>query len=420
MASVYGQTSDSDTLRLTLEACLEYAFRNSYGRQSQKLSETAKEELYEQGKMERFPSLSASVGENLSHTRGSSAEWSGSYGISTGMTLYQGGQINQSIRQNKLTAEQAGYQSTQYDNNLIIQILQNFLTALGNEELLKYQQTVLCTSAEQAKQGREFFRVGQILESDYLLLEAQLATDSSNVLETGINRDNNLSLLKVLLSIDPGMPLRLVYPDTALIRTLLVLPEEGYVLERSLNASPELQISAYDVRIAETGLKIVRSAYYPSLNLNGSIGTGHNDDFSGFGNQLRDRLNEQIGATLSIPVFNRNRTRSNVIQSKIALEQAELNRKQVELDVRQSILQEYRDVVVSAGKYRSSEIRQEAYFRSFEVYKALYRAGSITTTDLLQQQNSYINAINEYIQNKYGFILKRKILDVYMGEYSKI
>jgi hypothetical protein len=33
----------------------------------------------------------------------------------------------------------------------------------------------------------------------------------------------------------------------------------------------------------------------------------------------------------------------------------------------------------------------------------------------LQQQNNYINVLNDYIQSKYGFMLKRKVLDVYMG-----
>ena len=46
----------------------------------------------------------------------------------------------------------------------------------------------------------------------------------------------------------------------------------------------------------------------------------------------------------------------------------------------------------------------------------MFSAGSITAVELLQQQNNYISAMNDYIQSKYTFMLQRKVLDVYMGE----
>ena len=41
--------------------------------------------------------------------------------------------------------------------------------------------------------------------------------------------------------------------------------------------------------------------------------------------------------------------------------------------------------------------------------------GSITAADLLTQQNNYLSALNTYMQNKYSFVLQRKILDILMG-----
>lgn len=48
----------------------------------------------------------------------------------------------------------------QYDDNLSIQILQAFLTILGNEELLKYQEEVLNSSYEIMRQGAVKFEAG--------------------------------------------------------------------------------------------------------------------------------------------------------------------------------------------------------------------------------------------------------------------
>ena len=50
------------------------------------------------------------------------------------------------------------------------------------------------------------------------------------------------------------------------------------------------------------------------------------------------------------------------------------------------------------------------------MYNVKFKMGAIVITDLLQQQDNYISAINDYIQAKYSFLLSRKILDVYTGE----
>lgn len=417
---LHAQENNQAPLRFTLEQCLDYAFGYNYNRQSMKLTEDAKEDAYQQSKMERLPNLNASFSENLNSSKDNSPSWNGSYGLNTSVTLYQGGSITNTIEQSKLQKEQSVYQTSQYENELTIQILQAFLSVLGNEELLKYQEAVVIASEEQVKQGKEQFQVGKILESDYLLLDAQYATDKNNIVDTRIARDNSLLTLKSLLSMDPLNQLEIVYPDTAAVREMSFFPTQDYVLEQSMLTMPDLKITDYNVDIAKVGIKLSKSGYFPTLTLNGSIGTGHSNDYSNFGTQLSDRLNEQIGLTLSVPIYDRSRTKSKVTQSKIALRQAENDRLQTELNIRQTVIQEYQNVISAYNKYEATDVKQNAYLKTFEVYRAQFHAGAITAVDLLQQQNNYISALNDFIQSKYGFMLKRKILDVYMGVQVKM
>ena len=399
----------------TIEDCISYALDKNYNKQQLKLSEESKEASLSQAKSERLPSLNATVSENFKNTK-SDHSWNGSYGISTDVTLFQGGAINNTIEQSKLEVEQAAYQTAQYENDLTIQILQSFISILGNDELLKYQQAVIKTSKEQLNQGKEQFKVGQILESDYLMLEAQYANDLNSIVDTEIARNNNLITLKGLLSMEPSADLQIIHPDTSAIDRVTVLPNQEYVVERTMAYLPDLKVSQYNVAIATLGIKQSQSSYYPTISLGASIGTGHTKDYSNFGTQLSDQLNEQVGLTLSIPIFNKNRTKTNVAKSRIALKQAELDKLQTELTVKQSITQEYQNLVSALNKYNVTDIRQNAYKKTFEAYSAQFNVGSITVVDLLQQQNNYISALNDYIQSKYSFILLRKVLDVYMGE----
>lgn len=410
---------DSDVYRLNLEQCLDYAFANNYGLQSYGLTKESKEWSYRQSKNERLPDVNISLSESFSNAK-SGTTWSGNDGINAGMTLYKGGNLNAQIKKAQQQLEQSDHEIKQQENYLTIQILQAFLTVLGNDELLKYQETVLTTSEEQMKQGEIMYQAGSILESDYLLLKAQYATDYSNIVNTRIARDNSILALKALLSMNPSLTLEIVPPDTSAVNSLAQLPTQDYVVERAWATLPQLKLAESNISIAETGVKISRSGFFPTLSLSAGVNTGHSPDFEKYGTQIGDNLKENVSLSLSIPIFNNLRNKTNVAQSKIALEQAELEQRQTELDLIQTLTQEYQNVVSAYAKYEALSVKELAYRESFKAFNVQFNAGAITPVDLLQQQNNYISALNDYIQGKYDFILKRKILDVYMGEPVKM
>ena len=404
---------DTLSLKFTLEECLEYAFSNSYERQSMELSNKSQQLSYKQSKEQRLPSVNASLGESFSNNA-SGANFSGNIGINAGMPIYQGGQINATIKQEKLSCEQSEIELQRYDDDLSIQILQSFLTILGNQELLNYQKSVLNSSREAMKQGKRKYEVGAILESDYLLLAAQYASDTNNIVDTQMDIENNMINLKVLLSMDPMQELEIVSPDTAIINSLASFPSLEESVAQSIAYSPNLKISNYNIEIAKQSLRIAKSNYYPTVNLSAGVNTGHYN-YKNIGGQLTTQLSEQIGVSVNIPIYNRGSSKLRVKQSKIALEQTQLSYEQDVLSVRQNIVQEYQNMISSYNKYNVSKQTKDAYLKSFEAYNVQFQYGSITAVELLQQQNSYLNALNNFIQNKYSFILQRKILDVYMG-----
>lgn len=98
------------------------------------------------------------------------------------------------------------------------------------------------------------------------------------------------------------------------------------------------------------------------------------------------------------------------------MQQAELEYKQSIKDIEQTLINEYGEVLSTMSRYKASAIKENAYYSSFMAYTEKFKAGAITTVQLLQQQNDYISAVNDYVQNKYTFMLQRKILDVRIGE----
>jgi len=407
---------ESHAYRFSLEDCLRFAVANSNERKTMELTGESLETSYQQSRQQRLPSVSASFGENFSNNADG---WSvsGNVGVGSSVTIYQGGNINNTIEQNRLNMERNEVQMERYDNQLTLQILQSFLTILGNQEMLKYQLEVLNTSREQLGQGRARYRVGTILESDLLLLEAQYYSDSNNVVDTRINIENNLLAMKVLLSMDPTDQLEIISPDTDNLDAMKEsLPTEEEAISLAMDYLPDLRLSDYDIRLAENSVDLARGNYFPSISANANLGMGVLA-FDGNGNrQWYGRPSESLGVSMSIPIYSRGSIRANVTKSQIALEQARINYEQAQLEVRQTVVQAYRDVLSAYNAYKVSQLREEAYSKSFNVYNLQYQYGNITTVDLLQQQNNYLNVLNTYIQNKYSLVMKRLILDVYMGK----
>lgn len=411
-----GIAQEHQSYRFTLEDCLRFAFANSYERKTMELTGKSLEASYEQSKQQRLPSLSASVGQNLSNNENG---WStsGNVGVGSSVTIYQGGNINNTIEQNRLNVERNEVQLQRYDNQLTLQILQSFLTILGNQELVSYQQEVLNTSRAQLKQGQARHRLGTILESDLLLLEAQYYSDSNNVADTRINIENNLLDLKVLLSMNPSDDLEIVAPNTDNLEMLKeTLPTEEEAVSLAMETMPDLRMSDYDIRLAEKSVDLARGNYFPSISANANVGMGILSYDSDGNSKWYGTPTESVGVSMSIPIYSRGQTKANVKKSRIALEQAQLDYEQSTLAVRQSAVQAYRNVVSAYNAYQVSQVKENAYSKSFNAYNMQYQYGNITTVELLQQQNNYLNALNSYIQNKYSLLMKRKILDVYMGK----
>ena len=416
LAAFSVKAQESHSYQFTLEDCLRFAVANSNERKSMELTSKSLETTYEQSKQQRLPNLSASVGQNFSNNENG---WStsGSVGVGSSVTIYQGGNINNTIEQNRLNVERNAVQLERYDNQLTTQILQSFLTILGNQELLKYQLEVLNASREQMKQGRARYKAGSILESDMLLLESQYYSDSNNVVDTRINIENNLLDLKVLLSMNPTDELGIVVPDTENLDALKeTLPTEEEAVSLAMEYMPDLRMSDYDIRLAEKSVDLARGNYFPSISANANVGMSVLS-FDGDGNsKWYGKPSESVGVSMSIPIYSRGQTKANVKKSRIALEQAQLDYEQSTLTVRQTVVQAYRNVVSAYNAYKVSQVKENAYSKSFRAYNMQYQYGSITTVDLLQQQNNYLNALNSYIQNKYSLLMKRKILDIYMGK----
>jgi outer membrane protein len=418
---LFAQENNPEKRSFTLEECLQYAESNNFSLQSAGINISTSELSYKQAKMNIGPSVSASATQNVNFGNyEKSVGWGGNYGINAGITLFNGLSNANKIKQSKLGVEQSQLQLESNKNTVRVSVIQAFLAIMMNEELLTYQQQVLNSSKEQMDQGKQQLDVGQILESDYKMLQAQYTSDRYNVENTKNNIQANYLTLKNLLSIDPNTEISITLPDSATLFKSLELPSLQELIERSTNYLPELKMSENDIASAEYNVKIQKAGYYPTLTANAGISTGYNGSNliapnTGWGTQLWHGLGENIGLSLNIPIYQRGTVRNNVKMAEYRVEQYELEQKETEYKVNQELQQSYLDVMSAQNDFIAAEAKTDAYLANYKTYNLRFKYGSVTAVDLIQQQTNYLNQLNQYMRSKYSYVLRRKILDVYMG-----
>jgi len=193
------------------------------------------------------------------------------------------------------------------------------------------------------------------------------------------------------------------------------MPPLNEFIETTLSWLPDLEISKQKIQLSNLDIKIAKAALSPVVSLSGSLSTGYGSNNTFALNQIGNNLKEQISLTVSIPIWNRGVAKSNIAVSQYRWEQYRIESIEKELSLRMELEQEYFSVVIERSSFETNEIYQEAQKENFNTYRVQYLAGQISTTDLLQQQNNYLNSLNSYLQSKYSYLLNRKVLDVYMG-----
>jgi len=205
-------------------------------------------------------------------------------------------------------------------------------------------------------------------------------------------------------------------PEEEINVILDALPDIYDVYEATLRNVPDVKYSELQKQMAEIDLKSAKAGYLPTLSASASIGTSYMDPYSlSAGTQFSDNLNERIGLTLSIPIFNRFSTKANVARSKINIESASLTLDNTRNALLQEVERIYQETQAGQQRYLAAIAQKNASEESFSIAQEQYALGMLNSIELQQSRNMWLNANRELIQSRFNALLYRKILDYYLG-----
>ncbi len=420
---------ETSTKVWSLQDCIDYAIEHNITIKDATLDKNLAEVDYSKAKSSRLPNLFGSASQNFSN--GSTIDpitsdyvtdqiHSTNVGINSSMTLFQGNQLSNQIKQNKILLEQSIFLEEVEKNNIVLNILEVYLQTLYSKESIAIAENNVVASEKEVERAKARLDAGTIALGDYTEAQSQAATNKFNVISAKNDYQQYIIQLKQLLELSPLEDIQIETIDENMDLINLDI-DKNQLYNNAIGFLPEIQASNLNIAANEKELDIAKGGFLPTLSLTGSIGSGYtsiNDNT--FSDQFDVNFNQKLGLSLTIPIFNRNQTKAAVKTASINIDKAQIQKQNTEKEVYRKVETAYQNAISAQEQVIAAEASKVSAEQSYKLAQKKYELGGLSTTDLVLSQNTYTNAQQNYLQSKYLNILYHELLQFYQGNDIKL
>lgn len=393
---------------LTLKEAVEIALQNNYNiKITQNASAIAKNNVtlgnagflpsvngnFSSTNSVQNTSVTRSDGSNVSFTNAKNTNIS--RGITLNWTIFNGfamfANYDQLKEQNKL--------GELYARDTIVRTVSNvvatYYNLINQNEVLSSLKGAMRISKTQLRYANDKFAVGAVSRLEVLNAEVNVNTDTANYVRQLQQFKNTKIQLNQLLVRD--LQTDFTVADTIIVDDKIVLAD---ILTNAASQNPTILAAQINKRLAEINLKQVKSTRYPQIGVSTGYNFSNSRSPSGFAQiQNAQGLNYGLTATINIfDGFNQNRLEKN---AKIQIDNSALAFSRAKLNVETQINTLYTSYVTGLELTKLGQSNVEVARRNLEITLDKYRLGNITTLEVRQAEENYVNAQVNYFAAQY-------------------
>lgn len=444
----------------SLMRCIEHAIENNLSIKQAEISVDFAKIDETQAKHSRYPNLnfSSSLNSNfgrstdpITNTNITQNFISNNVSLSSGVTVFNGFRIANSIKRSAIDIQASDYDLEQSKRDISLSVANSYLNALFADENLAIAQSQFGTSQEQLVQTQRLIDAGVRPANESLDILAQIANNEQMVIAAENSKEIALLNLKQLLRLDPDVSMILTAPSDITVESdpdVLTFTE---VYNSALKA--QYNIKAADLRVESASIseKIAKAGLMPSLSFGASIGSNFSNQgkrvdgfelervdqtifFNGteavigtdqpvpilsnnpYFNQLDENLSYGFGFSLNYPIYNNYTNKLGVERAKLNTMNAQTQREQAKDGLKTVVQQALADAKAAKRKLNASEKSVNAQSASFNNAEKKFNAGTINTFEYVSIKNALLEAEVNAVLSKYEFLFAIKVLDFYMGK----
>mgnify|MGYP003865173011 CR=1 FL=1 len=455
------------TKNWTLEECVQYAVENNLDLSESELTQRMNRLTLEQSKASRWPTLNGDI--SLGNSYGRSIDPTTNQFINAGF-LFNNASLNSQvllfgwfrkkleIKQNDLKQQASNELYAQLRDNIALNVANGYLRTLLAKEQVKVSIEQLKTNQAQLDQTQRFVRAGKLPQLNLEQMQAQVASDSANIISLQMEEQLALLQLMALLNLDFKQKFDIVKPnlsDADMSGTNQLTPGEIY--EKALQNQHRIRAQYMNLLAAKKGIEQAQAMKYPSIFLGGGFSTSYSSQFQEvtgqtivgqqeigsvqvaglrypiqtpvydfsrrtvpYFTQIDNNVRSNIALTLSVPIFNGHQVKTNIERAKIGLFSQRISAQREQQNLQQEIYTASLQATAALQKFKAAQSAEQSAKRALDFAIKRYNIGMLPTFEYTQTQNNFNQASYNTLSAKYEFLFKQKVLDFYIGNPIKL
>jgi len=409
----------------TMQQCMQYAVEHNHEVKRAEL-ELDNYKASHTGAIGRFlPSVDASVGAQYNFGRAIDPETNtytdvstfyNGYSLSASLPVFDGFSRLHALKAAKASMLMGHASLRQQQDQTALNVLQAFTNVAYYEGLVKMAEEKVEETTLLLKQTQVLEEVGRKSAADVAQVESQKAEADYE-----LTHQQNL-LASALLELKKDMNYPLADSLRLSINEITARDARDYgSLPTSRNLVPELQQAYHSIQVSRHEWRQARASLFPSLSLSAGLSTTYyktlqSDNAASFSNQLKNNMGEYVGAKLSIPLFNRLQTITNIRKAKNNYKKAceAYEQKQLELD--KLSREAWNDWQGYLKQTAQMEKKVEADSLAYQLTRRQFEEGLSTAIDLHTTSSQLLNSKATLLQCQLMAMVKAHLVRYYQGE----
>ena len=409
----------------TMQQCMQYAVENNHEVKRAEL-ELDNYKANRAGAIGKFlPAVDAGIGAQYNFGRAIDPETNGytdvstfynGYSLSASLPVFDGFSRLHALKAAKASVLMGHASLRQQQDQTALNVLQAFTNVAYYEGLVKMAEEKVQETTLLLKQTQVLEEVGRKSAADVAQVESQKAEADYE-----LTHQQNM-LASALLELKKDMNFPLADSLQLSINEITAREARDYGSSAtSRNLVPELQQAYHSIQVSRHEWHQARAALYPSLSLSAGLNTTyyhtlHSNTGQSFHNQIKNNMGEYIGATLSIPLFNRLQTVTSIRKAKNNYQIACENYEQKQLELEKLSREAWQDWQGYQKQAVQMEKKVEADSLAYQLTRRQFEEGLSTAIDLHTTSSQLLNSKATLLQCQLMAMVKEQLVRYYNGE----
>ena len=345
--------------------------------------------------------------------------YSGSYGISGSMTLYNGGQLGNNIKLQEINSQIAELNADATALTIEEDVTRAYVQILYAQEAVKQDSVQIDLSQAQWDRAKALFKAGLLNKADVAQLESQTANDRYQLVADLSSLDGYKLTLKQLLELDGDQAMNIADPNLT-DDVLAPLPSKADVFAMALNLRPEIRAQQLAMDRSDIDVKIAKAGMKPTVNLSAGINT---NNVTGNGNmftQLKNQWSNSVGVSVNVPIWDHHKTKNAVAKARLEKENSRLSLIDTQKTLWKTIENYWQTAYSNQQRYVAAQEKVKAAQTSYELTSEQFRLGLKNIIELMTDKTTYSASVQQMLQAKYMAVLNAALLRYYAGEGIKL